>query len=489
MSNFRKLILIAAGLVFGLLLGYSAREVSREPAVSKYEVRPNGQRPDRYSAMSSTEVIKGEYIDEDGIRRTAEYTLVHLWKSGGFSDYYEHEHDILYNMLMPDSTRWVFEQYRSGITRTHRDRHGRKIQPIPEAYINDLEEFDRRVKNPRDRLLLFKGVGFEELVGTLEFTHRDSLHSTLPLEQAKGIRLPKDLVRKEKYGRYEWDPDRRDYRLTEETGLNGLTIEVNKLVVHPEHRGLAGPLLWTAAVQSGIFDHAYRFRLNRNDVQRIGETVDEDWQRQAEAKYVPVAPGRLEIRPHKEMIPYFLKLGFKFDRTRYANLPDKLRTDAGRFAQSRQMHLEDELMWISREEWLKIPDRLVQQGKLGARIYRDSQKFNYLEDEWAYTGLAGLPLARREELLATRDTRMYNRYRQMFQDAVDRRHEAWAIQKKLPKEQRAWPFQAGKPPTYEFRHWLDTREQRKIRQDMSDTIIHANEHGIPLRQALKRFGP
>jgi hypothetical protein len=411
------LIWIALALL-PLAFGPAGR-IARAPA-SKWLVP---DREPRWGPTIGHARVDAEIIEQEG----ETYTLVKIRNTADFIPGREEEFSQeIFDKLIPESTSWVYGQYRE------------QLRPeADDGYIDSLAEFDRRLENRIERLLLFKGRGLGRLIGTLEFTHRDRNFPFLPLEQAKGIRIPDLPFRLERFSSFA--PYQRVAGVLPQPKLGsplmvGSTLEVNKLVSDPEFRGFATSLLWTAAVLGNMFDTQSRHILNRKQRRAMGQPNSETVWRMEDY----IFPARMEIRPHRRMIPYFEGLGFKLDRTRYAGIGESNLTEAARYVRSIGMQVDDVLMSISRDEWLKIPQRLLEQKREGARFYVDAPPSEDYHGRWMWEEFArtGLSKDDRDKL------QKYLDHGGLWDEGVLRKWQerARSYQRTLPPEKRHWAF-------------------------------------------------
>jgi hypothetical protein len=414
---------------FVLLLAALMRpdgDLARDPADSRGKWADTSRPIWKYQ-YGKTVAARSEVIYHGG----RVYTLLELSNAAEYDAHGREYPDdgYAFERLIPESTAWVFGQYERQLTE---DRE--------EGYLAPLEEFDRRLGNRVERLLLFEGKSFDKLIGTLEFTHRSPENPLLPLEQAKGIRLKAEEIRQERVSRYAYQKKRRGTGLpplVEHLEETGATLEVNKLVSHPDYRGIAAPLLWTAAITRGVFDHPVLRKLNHKQRVRSGIRSGE----MAWEYGIPVLPSRMQIRPNRRMIPYFEALGFAVDPESYPSLRESEQTDASRYARGSGMQVDDVLMWISREEWLKIPQRLLKNPKQreGAETYLYSNiKRQPREWAWHQASQMGLSAAHKREVQAGLELGI-----DYDQASVRRRWQRWAreYQERLSPEKRHWAFQ------------------------------------------------
>ncbi len=375
------------------LLALAAPSVVREGARA-----PAGAESRLFGAMIRTQYPK--WLDAEELRYGGEtYVVVRMKHTGMFRRHEEregrqHEEEsesrIAFKVLERRANRWCYAKYREAWAKNRRDAEGRRLKPVPPAFFDRFERFDAIVKNPRDKLLLFKGPGLGKLIGMMEFTHADGLHALSPTEQAHGIRF---------------DRDQFDYN--EKWGVFGRTIEINKVVADEEYRGVAAPLLWAEAARGdGILNGAYTIGLNVHELARFSERI-----RAMDPKggvnldlssgNLPVTVGRFRLRCHKSMVPYYERLGFVPETTPFRPLTERELAQE-KAAQIGSPSEDDRILVISREELEKVPSRIP--GKIdrvgGVEIAQKAERTN-LDFGWVYRQLLaeGLEGQERHEAL------------------------------------------------------------------------------------------
>jgi hypothetical protein len=259
--------------------------------------------------------------------------------------------------LADRAAQWAYARYRAEWSAPRPARSPDEL--VPPSFFDRMEEFNALVRNPREQILLFRGRGFDQQIGMIEFTHADDANPLSPAEQALGIRFARDRI--------AYHPD---------FGTYGRTIEINKVVTDPRYRGFAAPLLWSIAARESFLVDPYRTQLTESDAQGLHESLV-SWAAQGEfdpkaiegpkAGPADVHVGRLRLRCHKLMVKHYESLGFELDESPRQPLTD---AEKGKLpaAQLGNPSPDDRVMLISIEDFYKIPDQLAK--KPGAVFHR-----------------------------------------------------------------------------------------------------------------------
>jgi hypothetical protein len=366
-------------LAFGLGFACAQAPVARAPAAADPSLARLG--------MEATEPGEAKQVKSETIRYQGRtFTLLILQRPSEHATRQRIGIDEPFDRMMAASGASARAIYRQLLTRARVLKSGKIVPPIEPEYLERLAEFYRLLGNPTSsRYLLFEGDSFapSDLLGTLEFNYRDLKHPYLVLEQEKGAVLPPDEIRYESVPLHVARGGGPGYTSTRDLRLHGTTVEANLFTAKPSAKGIAASLLWSAAIVDGVLDFPRMAEISQENYWRIRE------QNRQYILYDDVRPGEtwvypshVEIRPHEGMVKYFKDMGFAPDERTLRPMREEEHTEASRFAlEHRMATFDDQLLRISRDKWVQIPNVLLSQGREGAKIYLHG-KVTRNEDDW-----------------------------------------------------------------------------------------------------------
>ena len=214
---------------------------------------------------------------------------------------------------------------------------------FPKGYVKKLKEADAKTRRRSYVLVLFKGLGFGQVEGMLEFTARSTPADLLPYESALELEPPPREIREEPYPILEAGEDGRPkLAFSSDPVLTGETMEINKLAARKGSRLNIPLVLESASLRNfkGGFSPAGQGTPTFLLPGEVPQSV-------APARY------RIQCARNETLIKYYEReIGFK-------EIEPVLKPGAS--ASARYWHRTTAIMEISREDYVRrIAERFPQ---------------------------------------------------------------------------------------------------------------------------------